>query len=664
MTKHSNSWFKALAGIALLAACSLLSPAQVGAQPVALIQDEPGGPVYLAGDLLVQFKPKATDAELLDVVKRGALRLVKHIQTDAMKAAKHPGITHMWTDLPVRQAIQALKNHPAVEFAEPNWVYTHQNTSTDPYFLNGNLWGLYGDLSSPANQFGSQAAEAWATGYTGSGTAFVGVIDEGIQFTHPDLAANIWTNPYDPVDGVDNDGNGYVDDIHGWNCINNNNVIYTAGADSHGTHVSGTIGAVGGNGSGVAGVNWNVTIISGKFLGPAGGTLADAIEAVAYFTNLKFKHPEMNLVALNNSWGGGGYSQGLHDAIIRAAKANILFIAAAGNGDWRGLAINNDVSAVYPANYNTTVGTSTESAASYNSVIAVTAIDSTGAKASWANYGATKVHLGAPGVSIYSTLPDSTYGAYSGTSMATPHVTGAAALYASTHPGATALEIKNALLGSTTPTASLTGKTGTGGRLNLSTVIAPPAPPTIPPPPTGLTATAGNGQVSLSWSASAGATSYNVKRGTVSGGPYDVIGSATTTTYTDNTAANGTTYFYVVSAVNSAGESGNSTEVSAIPQAPPSPPAAPSGLSAMAVSKSQINLSWTNPVGNNEDGFKIERSTNGSNFSQIATVGKNVTAYQSTGLSRNTTYYYRVRAYNAGGNSGYSSTASAKTRKN
>ena len=230
MTKHSKVWFKTAVGIALLIVCSIVPLPRLSAQPLALVQEEPDGPVYLGGQVLIQFKPNATDAQLLDVVKRGALSVIKHIHTDAMKAENHPGITHMWTGLPVRQAIQALKNHPAVEFAEPNWVYTHQDTSTDPYFLNGNLWGMYGDLSSPANQFGSQAAEAWAAGYTGSGTVFVGVIDEGIQFTHPDLAANIWTNPYEiPGDGIDNDGNGYVDDIHGWNCINNNNVIYTAG---------------------------------------------------------------------------------------------------------------------------------------------------------------------------------------------------------------------------------------------------------------------------------------------------------------------------------------------------------------------------------------------------------------------------------------------------
>jgi len=264
-------------------------------------------------------------------------------------------------------------------------------------------------------------------------------------------------------------------------------------------------------------------------------------------------------------------------------------------------------------------------------------------------------------VTIYSTLPTDAYGAYSGTSMATPHVTGAIALYASTHPGASASEIRNAILGSTTATTSLSGKTVTGGRLNLSTVIAPSGPPTDPPPvPTGLNASAGDGQVSLSWNASAGATSYNVKRGTISGSygtTFNVVGA---TSYLDTSAVNGTTYYYVVSAVNSVGESENSTPVSATPQALPAPP---SGLIATAVSRSQIKLTWTDNA-DNETVFKIERTSNGGSFSQIATVSANVTTYSNTGLSRNTTYSYRVRAYNAAGNSAYSNTASAKTPRN
>jgi subtilisin family serine protease len=220
--------------------------------------------------------------------------------------------------------------------------------------------------------------------------------------------------------------------------------------------VAGTIGAVGGNGKGVAGICWNVRLLDAKFLGATGGTTANAILAVDYFTNLKSKG--LNIVATNNSWGGGGFSQLLKDAIDRAGAQNILFIAAAGNN-----ATDNDVTPSYPASYTS------------SNIIAVAAITSTGTLASFSQYGATSVDIGAPGQAIYSSVPVksgkkvvSGYASYNGTSMATPHVTGACALYASTHPGSTPAQIKAAILGSAVPTASLAGKCVTGGRLNVS----------------------------------------------------------------------------------------------------------------------------------------------------------------------------------------------------
>lgn len=413
------------------------------------------GNEFVPGEVIIKFSSGTLSTQREAVLSRISAKVKEKILTRVMVArGDNEGINLVSTTFPVWEAVQMLRGLPNVEYAEPNYIYNHFATSNDPYYTNGSLWGMYGDATTPANQYGSQAGEAWAAGNTGSNTVIVGVIDEGIMKTHEDLSANIWVNQFDPVDGVDNDGNGYIDDTNGWDFDGNNNTIYDGSQDDHGTHVAGTIGAVGGNGKGVAGVNWNVKMISAKFLGRNGGTLANAVKAVDYITDLKTRHA-MNIVATNNSWGGGGFSQALQDAIERANAAGILFIAAAGNET-----NNNDVTLSYPSSYPNA------------NIIAVASITSTGGLSSFSNYGATTVDLGAPGSSIYSTLPSktgkSTYGSYSGTSMATPHVTGGAALYAASHSGASAATIKNAILSSTIPTSSLSGKCVTGGRLNVS----------------------------------------------------------------------------------------------------------------------------------------------------------------------------------------------------
>ena len=446
-----------VACLAALTASGLLATTPAGAAPAS--QAAPAAARAVPEEILVGYAAGATAVQRERARGRASAALVERVVAARADRAEVE-LVRVPPGADRDGAIAELESDPAVDFAEPNWVYTTGATSTDPYYLNGSLWGMYGDASSPANQYGSQAAEAWARGSTGSDGVYVGVIDEGIQYTHPDLDANVWTNPYDPADGTDNDGNGYVDDIRGWDFTTNDNTIYDGGrkgnTDDHGTHVSGTIGAEANNAAGVVGVNWDVTLISGKFLGRNGGSLANAVKAVDYFTDLKTRHG-LNIVATNNSWGGGGFSQALLDAIVRGARANILFVAAAGNSG-----TNNDATASYPSNY------STAGAAGYDAVLAVAAITSTGGLASFSQYGATTVDLGAPGVGVWSTTALNSYSSYNGTSMATPHVTGAAALYASTHPGATAAQIRSAILGATVPTASLAGKTVTGGRLDVS----------------------------------------------------------------------------------------------------------------------------------------------------------------------------------------------------
>jgi hypothetical protein len=417
---------------------------------------------HVPGEMLVQYKRGIQDADKQRARQRVGAAFVDHV---AREANRYDGgdleLVRLAPGLSVAAAMRGIEADSAVEFAEPNWVYRHMATSNDTYYTSGSLWGMYGDATSPANQYGSQAGEAWARGSTcasstNTAPVWVGIIDEGVMYKHPDLAPNIGKNPGEDgkVNGNDDDTNGYIDDVYGWDFDGNNNTTYDGSQDDHATHVAGTIGAAGGNGIGVAGMCWSIKMINAKFLGRNGGTTANAIKAVDYMTNLKKLH-HLNLVATNNSWGGGGFSKGLQDAIERANTEGILFIAAAGNSG-----VNIDLTPSYPAGYPNA------------NIISVAAITSSGVLASYSNYGPTTVHIGAPGSGVWSTVPDRkgnpSYASYSGTSMATPHVTGAAAMYASTHPTASAADIKAAILASAIATPSLAGKITTGGRLNVS----------------------------------------------------------------------------------------------------------------------------------------------------------------------------------------------------
>ena len=460
-------------GITVLVAATLLAPAHPGLAAPAGEAQAAAEPASVPDQLLVGYVRGTSGAERAAARSKAGAHLVERVVEDradrgAVELVRFAGNERS-------EAMRRFTSNPNVTFAEPNWLYTHDATSNDPYFTGGSLWGMAGDQSTPANTYGSQAAEAWAAGQTGmsSTDVYVGIIDEGYQYDHPDLAANAGTNPGETAgNGVDDDGNGYVDDVYGWDFDGNNNSVYDGSQDDHGTHVAGTIGGRGGNGIGVAGVVWDVKLLSAKFLGRRGGTTANAVKAVDYFTDLKTRHG-INLVATNNSWGGGGYSQALYDAINRAGNEGILFVAAAGNEG-----VNIETSPSFPAGYTNT------------NLISVAAIDQTGARASWSNYGAVGVDLGAPGVNIYSTLPGGTYGSYSGTSMATPHVAGAVALYAAANPAAVPTTIRTALLNAAVPTTSLSGVTVTGGRLDVVRALAGDGPgDTEPPTPVELTVT-------------------------------------------------------------------------------------------------------------------------------------------------------------------------------
>jgi subtilisin family serine protease len=406
----------------------------------------PGQPEMVPNEMLVKFKKGTAETSRARVIGLLKANIKEHIYTSSMKHfGDDQGVFLLSINENALNVISKTKAFGEIEFAEPNWVYHHDAVSNDTYLSN--LWGMTGT-------YGSGASSAWANDKLGSISVYVGIIDEGYMYTHKDLNANAGKNTNE-IEGNnrDDDGNNLVDDIYGWDFAKNDNTVFDGTQDDHGTHVAGTIGAVGGNGLGVAGVVWNVKLMDAKFLGPNGGTTANAIKAVDYFTTLKNKG--INVVATNNSWGGGGFSQGLQDAIERANTAGILFIVAAGNSSQ-----NINQTASYPASYPN------------SNIIAVASITSDGLVSSFSNYGATSVDIGAPGSNIYSTLPGSggtsTYGSYSGTSMATPHVTGAAALYKSIYTSATASDIKNAIFTKGVTTSSLVGKTLTGKRLDVS----------------------------------------------------------------------------------------------------------------------------------------------------------------------------------------------------
>ena len=447
-------------------------------QQISAAVSFPGTP---SKELIIKYSEAVSDLDLERTFKKGRLKFRKYVHTRSMRSRGKIGLVCASTTLGLEQAIQALRQDPAVEYVEPNFTVTTQAVSNDPFFTNGDLWAV------DDNIFGSRASSAWAAGLTGSSSVHVAIIDDGAQITHEDLAFNMWTNPYE-IDGddIDNDGNGFTNDVKGWNftgeIADESNEPYNM-ADAHGTLVAGLIGAVGGNGIGSVGVNWNVTMIPLRSLSGGSGSVLDIIEAIDYCTDLKTLHPEMHLVAINASFGFAGYSLFLHEAVIRAANKDILFIAAAGNSG-----ADNDAQEFSPANIDTTVGTfdadfgTGELPASYNSVISVAAIDSDGNLATFStggsSFGLTTVHLGAPGQAVISPHPENLYYTSSGTSMAAPMVAGSAALYASAFPGSSAAEIRAALLSAVEPTPSLVGKTATGGRLSLSFLApAPPSPP-------------------------------------------------------------------------------------------------------------------------------------------------------------------------------------------
>jgi subtilisin family serine protease len=396
---------------------------------------------YAQTTLIVKFKPTVQTAQaeqyrsLFGVIDRQRINL-----TGAE-------IWQLSGSMTVDEILARYNSDANFDYIQPDYVWQPTLAiPNDPDF--NQLWGLHNTGQSGGRVDADiDAPEAWEI-QTGNPNFVIGVIDTGVDYTHPDLAGNIWTNPGEVAgNGIDDDGNGYIDDVRGWDFAYNDNDPMDV--DGHGTHVAGTIAGRGNNGIGVAGVAWNAKIMPLKFLNDQGsGSTSDAIAAIAYATAQGVK-------LTNNSWGGGGYNQALYDAINAAGQAGALFIAAAGNDS-----NNNDASPSYPASYNLA------------NIVSVASTTRTDSLSSFSNYGATSVDLGAPGSSIYSSVPNGGYATYSGTSMATPHVTGAAALVWSQNPTWTAQQVKDTLMNTGDSLAALAGKTVSGKRLNVFNALA------------------------------------------------------------------------------------------------------------------------------------------------------------------------------------------------
>ena len=643
-----------------------------------------GSDEFKPNEVLVTFKY----GEGNDIIRTVGGSVKEKVHTKAMQ---HFGNKPFFilTVPDVSNAVEALKHNPNVESVSPNYIIkipeeeinpsyvsepsvskttrieninkisgvpvfnppslNNKTVSTtaypnDPIYTSGDQWG--------ANNI--KAPQAWATN-KGSQQIYVGLIDEGIFHWHPDLCGQIWKNPFETQNGIDDDGNGYIDDIHGWDFYHNDSTIFDF-SDGHGTHTAGTIGANTDNAIGVAGISPNVTIVSAKFLQQS-GTLDAAIKAIDYITDLKIRH-NMNFVATSNSWGyQGEFVQVLSDAVNRERQAGILFIAAAGNN-----AGNNDVSDFWPANLSLTL----------DNVISVAAIDVNNNLASFSNYGATSVHIGAPGVGIWSTLYNSNldpiYANFSGTSMAAPHVSGAAALYKAGHPTATYLQVKNAILNNARAIPALTGKSTTGGTLDASTFTQSSTDVPVArtcqaqlvdlTPPTQVqnvrVTNATNTTLTITWDAASDPESGIWFYGlyiTQGGTGYQQI-STYNTSIVHGGLTQATQYCYTVYAINNQGQQsiGSVTFCTSTTGVPDTePPAVPQNLRLIASGITSLTFQWdASPDNRATTGYDVQLNNLAGNYG--AGGWTSFTIIEFSNLLPNDTYWMIVRAFDAAGN--------------
>jgi subtilisin family serine protease len=456
------------AAICLAGGLLTVVQAQAGgpdAQPAAQAARAPqSGAAYAAGEVLVRLRAGVSLSNKKALASSLGSAKFRDLGVRAILPRGERILLYKSTALTGDALVKSALQNADVIAASLNYrryASAAQVFPNDPDFLD--LWGL-DNIGQTAGTVGADisAPEAWGI-TTGSSGVVVADIDSGVAYDHPDLAANMWRNPFEiPANGIDDDLNGYVDDAYGIDAVNGDGDPYDD--DAHGTHTAGTMAAVGNNGIGITGVAWQARIMALKYLDSAGsGHDADAITSINYAIDEKLNHG-VNVVAINASWGGAGYNPLLRDAIDAAGAAGIIFCAAAGNGGTDRIGDDNDATPQYPSSYDCP------------NIIAVASTNSTDALASSANYGATSVDLAAPGVGILSTVPSGRYASMSGTSMATAHVTGAVALCAAQYPSETMAQRVQRILDHVDPLTSLSGKMATGGRLDLAAAVTPDIP--------------------------------------------------------------------------------------------------------------------------------------------------------------------------------------------
>ena len=423
---------------------------------------------HVKGEVIVKFKSGIQKSSYLSLKSAGA----EIIETVSLAYGKIHVARYNSSEKCLDAVLKRIKQDPNVEYVEPNFIYSIVDpiksvdvktllnldptqplnyTPNDPRY--GQLWGLQNTGSNdPSGTRGVSGADinavkAWAI-TTGSRAIRIAVIDTGVDYNHPDLAANMWVNTAEKngTPGVDDDGNGYVDDIHGYDFANDDGDPMDG--NNHGTHCAGTIGAVHNNGIGIAGVMADVEIVGLKFLTDTGsGSTVHAIKSIDYATKL-------NVDIMSNSWGGGARSQALEEAIQRASDAGIIFTAAAGNSR-----SDNDSSPHYPSNYPV------------ENVISVAAHTAQDDLASFSSYGKKTVHVAAPGHNILSTVAGNRYASFSGTSMATPHVSGGLGLLLAQTGRLDHADLKSRLMETSVPVSAYRSKVIKGGRMDVYNLL-------------------------------------------------------------------------------------------------------------------------------------------------------------------------------------------------